>query len=57
MFDWTPYDGVEWWGKMLAVGWENEIEDQMYLPYSKTNCWVIGCLMHVIMCYMPSRVQ
>ena len=27
MFDWTPYDGVEWWGKVLAAGREDDAED------------------------------
>ena len=57
MFDWTPYDRVEWWGIALATGGEDESEDQMYLYFTQTNCRVIGRTAHVLMRYMPSRVQ
>ena len=42
MFDWTPYDGVEHWGRVQAAGGEDDTEDQMYLPFTQTDCWIIG---------------
>ena len=56
MFEWTPYDGVEQWGRVLAAGGEDDTEDQMYLPFTQTDCWIIGRSVHVIMRYMPTRV-
>ena len=29
MFKWTPYDGVEWWGRVLALGGEDDKEDKI----------------------------
>ena len=57
MFDWTPYDGVEHWGRVHVVGGEDDTKDQMYLPFTQTDCWIIGRSVHVIMRYMPSQVR
>ena len=37
MFEWTPYDGVERWGRVLAAGGEDDAEDQMYLLFTQTD--------------------
>ena len=41
----------------MAVGGEDDKEDQMYLPFTQTNYWIIGHFAHVIMRYMPSQVR